>query len=511
MTDQQPFFEMRHITKYFSRVIANQDVTLEIRRGEVLALLGENGAGKSTIMKILYGLYHADQGTILRDGAEQVITSPRDAMKLGIAMIQQHFSLVPAHTVIENIILGTVRGTIDYSSHEAKLTALAQKYGFAVDPHQKISDLDVGQQQKVEILKALYMDASLLIMDEPTAVLTPQETDHLIQFIRDFTDQGNAVIFITHKLKEVMAVADRIVVMRDGVVMGNVLREDTSEPELSRLMIGRKLDNIEKKGSPALDSGNVVLSVSDLTCQDEHRIRVLDGISFDIHEGEIFGIAGVSGNGQEELCEALCGLLPPLSGEISLHGQPITHASIRERIDQGIGYVPVDRHKDAMISAMTLSENMLLRSSFAKRWSKGLFLNEPALKEYTQDLIGRFNVKTPGPDERIGRLSGGNQQKAIVGREIDLGTSLLLINQPTRGLDLGAINNIHATILKQREAGKSVLLISTELSEVFALSDRIGVMFKGRLMGIYRPEELDTEKIGLLMAGYPLEGEVSHA
>lgn len=511
MPDTTPFFEMSHITKYFSRVIANQDVSLEIHRGEVLALLGENGAGKSTIMKILYGLYRADQGTIRKDGREEVITSPRDAMKLGIAMIQQHFSLVSAHTVLENIILGSVQGAIDYAARERQLAELTARYGFAVDLNQKISDLDVGQQQKVEILKALYLNANLLIMDEPTAVLTPQETDHLIQFIRDFTDQGNSVIFITHKLKEVMAVADRIIVMRDGVVKGNVLRSETSELELSRLMIGRKLDNVEKKAVPGAQTGPVVLDVRDLTCRDQNRIKVLDGISFEIHQGEIFGIAGVSGNGQEELCEALCGLVPAESGEVRLRGESITHAGIRDRIEQGVGYVPVDRHRDAMIPVMTLAENMLLRSSFAERWKKSLFIDEGALKKYTEELIKRFNVKTPGPDERIGRLSGGNQQKAIVGREIDLGTSLLIINQPTRGLDLGAINNIHSTILRQRDDGKSVLLISTELSEVFALSDRIGVMFKGRLMGIYRPEELTTEKIGLLMAGSPLEGEVHHA
>lgn len=511
MPEKTPFFEMKNITKYFARVVANQDVSLDIQRGEVLALLGENGAGKSTIMKILYGLYKADHGMILKDGREQTINTPRDAMKLGIAMIQQHFSLVPAHSVIENIILGTVRGQIDYVSLEKKLEELTHQYGFDVDLKKQVGQLDVGQQQKVEILKALYMNANLLIMDEPTAVLTPQETGHLIQFIRDFTDQGNAVIFITHKLKEVMEVADRIVVMRDGVVKGNVLRSDTTEQVLSRLMIGRKLDDVKKKASPADRSGEKVLEVENLTYKDQDRISVLDGISFHINRGEVFGIAGVSGNGQEQLCEALCGLIRPDSGTIRLHGGDITSLSVKERIAQGIGYVPVDRHGDAMIAAMTLSENMMLRSSFDERWRKGLFIDEAALRDYTADLIRRFNVKTPGSDERIGRLSGGNQQKAIVGREIDLGTSLLIINQPTRGLDLGAINNIHSTILAQRDDGKSVLLISTELSEVFALCDRIGVMFKGRLMGIYEPEELDTEKIGLLMAGYPLEGGERHA
>lgn len=497
----QPFFELRNITKYFARVIANKNVNLTIERGEVLALLGENGAGKSTIMKILYGLYKADEGQILKDGVEQKINSPKAAMNLGISMIQQHFSLIPAHTVTENIILGSASGIIDYKDQTEAILNLIKKYDFGIDPSEKISDLDVGEQQKVEILKALFLQANLLIMDEPTAVLTPQETDRLMKFIRDYTDQGNSVIFITHKMKEVMEVADRIIVMRDGSVNGNVLKAETTESELSKLMIGHELSSLEVRNTSKREGTGKAVEVNNLSYKDKDGIQVLNEVSFTIDQGEILGIAGVSGNGQEELCEVLCGTLKADTGSILLNGVDITGRSIKDRIGLGIGYVPVDRYKDAMVPDMSIAENIMLRTSFDPKWQKNHFINVNFLNRSAQTLVKEFDVKTPGVDERISRLSGGNQQKVIVGREVAIGRELLIINQPTRGLDLGAVYNIHSTILEQRQEGKAILLVSTELSEIFSLSDRIAVMFKGRFMGIFTPNELTTEKIGLLMAG----------
>ena len=502
-----PFFELRKVSKYFAKVIANKDVTFSINRGEVLALLGENGAGKSTIMKILYGLYKADEGQILKDGVEERITSPKDAMSLGISMIQQHFSLVPVHTVTENIILGTVHGKIDYKKCEEDMQRLAKSYDFDIPVKAKVSELDVGIQQKVEILKALYLNASLLIMDEPTAVLTPQESDKLMEFVKQYTAKGNAVIFITHKLKEVMEVADRIIVMRNGKVCGDLKAEDTNETELSRLMIGEDLVQPDKGPQKDRKNQHARLSIDSVTLQKEGETPLLKDISFDVYEGEVFGIAGVSGNGQEELCEVVCGSLPVTSGKISFNGEDITSRTIRERIGKGIGYVPVDRHRDAMVMSMSIAENMMLKTSFDKKWVSYGLIDRRKLNDYTKKLITTFNIKAPGPDAKLGGLSGGNQQKCILSREVDNGSELLILNQPTRGLDLGAINNIHTTILEECKNGKSILLVSTELSEIFELCDRIAVMYKGRIMGIYRGEELTTEKIGLLMAGYSEEKE----
>ncbi|MEG0779464.1 MAG: ABC transporter ATP-binding protein [Oscillospiraceae bacterium] len=503
---ETPFFELRGISKYFARVIANQEVSFSVNRGEVLALLGENGAGKSTVMKVLYGLYRADEGQIFMDGKEQKITSPKAAMALGISMIQQHFSLVPAHSVIENIILGNVHGVVDYAKCRESVQALADSYGFDIPVDAKVSQLDVGLQQKVEILKALYLNANLLIMDEPTAVLTPQEADKLMTFIREYAARGNAVILITHKLKEVMAAADRIVVMRGGRVCGDLAAAGTDEAELSRLMIGEELVSPRRK--PARDISPVPrLQVQNISLQRQGEPPLLHDLSFTIAAGEIFGVAGVSGNGQEELCEIVWGAQAPDSGTISLDGQDITALPIRQRIGRGIGYVPVDRYRDAMVMDMTLAENMMLKSSYDKGWTTHGFLNQKKLHAITNGAIADYNVKTTGPDAQAKSLSGGNQQKVVLAREVSHGDSLLILNQPTRGLDLGAINNIHSAVLKEREAGKSVLLISTELSEIFQLCDRIAVMYKGGFMGIYSPEELNTEKIGLLMAGCHPTGE----
>jgi len=501
-----PFFELRNITKYFSQVIANKDVSFPIFRGEVLALLGENGAGKSTAMKILYGLYKADSGDILMNGEKKRIHSPKDAMALGISMIQQHFSLVPAHTVTENIILGNVHGRIDCKAHEQEILELAHQHGFNIIPDKLVRDLAVGMQQKVEILKALYQNTHLLIMDEPTAVLTPQEAEVLMQFVRGFTANGNSVIFITHKLKEVMDVADRIIVMRNGIVSGDLKRAETNERELSRLMIGREIiaNDEGNRRQPSKDS-DVRLVLDGVSIEEHGQVPKLKGISFSIHRGEIFGVAGVSGNGQQELCEVICGAIKPTSGRIYVDEKDITEKEIRDRIEIGIGYVPSDRHKDGMVMDMTLAENMMLKTSSDKKWQRNGFLDKRELDAYTEAAIKSYDIKAPGPNAVVKGLSGGNQQKVIVAREVNTGTSIIVFDQPTRGLDLGAIDYVHKTILAEREKGKSILLISTELSEIFALADRYTVLYKGETQGIYNRSELTTEEIGLLMAGYGLE------
>ncbi|AET70816.1 ATPase component of uncharacterized ABC-type transporter [Desulfosporosinus orientis DSM 765] len=502
------FFELRGISKYFAKVVANKDVSFSIQRGEVLALLGENGAGKSTIMKILYGLYKADEGKLFKDGKEVKIHSPKEAMELGISMIQQHFSLVPAHTVTENIILGNVHGRIDQKRFQEEIKKLSELYGFDLDPNDYIRDLAVGVQQKVEILKALYQKANLLIMDEPTAVLTPQEAEKLMEFVRDFTAQGNSVIFITHKLKEVMSVADRIIVMRSGKVYGDLKKEETNEIELSKLMIGKDLNWVTKDDQQEVKQ-EVRLETQGVTVKDKSGINVLENISLTVRKGEILGIAGVSGNGQKELCEVVCGALLPASGRIFLDGEDITEKGIRARIDLGIGYVPADRSKDGMIMEMSIAENMMLKSSYAKKWNNYGFINQKALNQYTAQEIEEYAIKAPSGETIVRGLSGGNQQKVILAREVDNGEKVIVFDQPTRGLDLGAVNHIHQVILKERDKGKSIVLVSTELSEIFALSDRIAVLYKGQIQGVFKRTELTTEKIGLLMAGFR-EGEVSN-
>ena len=499
-----PFLEIRNVTKLFSKVIANKNVSFSIDTGEVVALLGENGAGKSTIMKILYGLYRPDSGKILINGRELRIESPKDAMAQGISMIQQSFSLVSAHSVAENIILGSAKGIIDRRACEQKIRALALKYGFDIDPAAVVHDLPVGVQQKVEILKALFQNAKMLIMDEPTAVLTPQEALNLMDFVRHYAAAGNAVIFITHKLREVMEVADRIIVMRSGEVRGAIPRSGTDEKELSMMMIGRDLPPLPE--TPTIPPHTqAMLCLEGVSVRDRHGAVRLREVSFEIRKGEVLGIAGVSGNGQQELCEAICGSRPIASGRISLDGLEINGLSIRQRIDLGIGYVPADRQKDGMVMEMTLAENMILKTSFDAKWRKALFLNRVCISEYAKSKIAAYSIKTPGPEAVVKGLSGGNQQKVVVAREVDNGTRLILFDQPTRGLDLGAIDYVHKAILAERSRGKSVLLISTELSEIFALSDRIAVLYKGALQGIFPKAELTMEKIGLQMAGYSID------
>ena len=499
-----PVVEIDHVSKRFAKVLANDDVSITLNKGEVVALLGENGAGKSTIMNILYGIYHMTSGEIRVDQVRREIGAPRDAMALGISMIQQHFSLVGAHTVTENIILGNVKGKIDYEAEERKVQELSDRYQFGVSAKAKVGDLPVGMQQKVEIMKALYRDTRILIMDEPTAVLMPQEIDTLMDFIRSFAAEGNSVFFITHKMKEVMQVADRIVIMRNGRVSGTVSKSEVQMADLARLMIGHDLEELRRSEHDEKKEA-VRLKVNHVTVEQKGGVPLLKDLDFEIHAGEILGVAGVSGNGQDSLCELLYGALKPTSGTIALDGKDITNLNVAQHIALGIGYCASDRYRYGMVSDMTLSENMMLKSSYLHRWDKGGWISWKTVDRYTQEKIDQYTIKAPDPSVTIGSLSGGNQQKAVVAREVDMGQNFVIFDQPTRGLDLGAINYVHKTILNEREAGKSILLVSTELSEVFALSDRIAVICEGKFMGIFRNGALSTEQIGMLMAGVPME------
>ena len=467
----KPVVELKHITKRFARVLANDDVSMTIHKGEVVALLGENGAGKSTIMKILYGLYHATSGEIYIDGKEHRISSPKEAMDLGISMIQQHFSLVAAHTVTENIILGNCKGKLDAKAKEKEIQELAKQYGFDVPAGEYIRNLSVGTQQKVEILKALYLNARILIMDEPTAVLTPQEIDTLMAFVKQYVAKGNSVVFITHKMKEVMQVSDTIVVMRGGKICGTVKREDTNEKELAHMMIGRDLDVLQTPGQEDLSHNKKRLVLENISIAPKNQAPLLEDINFEIHEGEVLGVAGVSDNGQQELCELIYGARKATSGRILLDDKDITGTEVKDRIAMGIGYTASDRYRYAMVQDMSLAENMFLKSSYLKNWVKNGIVKWKAVQKYTRDQIKTYAVKAPDDSVPMGSLSGGNQQKVIVAREVDMGHKVIIFDQPTRGLDLGAINYVHKTILAEKEKGKSVLLVSTELSEIFALSD----------------------------------------
>ena len=500
--------ELKHISKRFAKVLANDDVSMVIKEGEVVALLGENGAGKSTIMKILYGLYHATEGEILIHQKKAEIRSPKEAMACGIAMIQQHFSLVEAHTVTENIILGHCKGKIDFKEKEKEIQALADQYHFDVPAGELVKNLTVGAQQKVEILKALYLNAKIIIMDEPTAVLTPQEADVLMGFVRDYVAKGNSIVFITHKMKEVLEVSDRIIVLRNGKISGTIEEGEiktVKESELVNLMIGHDLEIIKAPSMKEPENRKNRLEVENVSLKSKDNIPLLDNVSFSIKEGEILGFAGVSGNGQQELCEAIYGARKLNAGKVILDGEDISQLEVRDRIQEGIGYLASDRYRYGMISGMTLSENILLKASYLKNWVKNGIIKWKELNNYTESIIQEYKVKAPGHEVVIGSLSGGNQQKVVVAREVDRGEKLIIFDQPTRGLDLGAINYVHKTIMREKSKGKSILLVSTELSEIFALSDRIAILYKGKIMGIFQNGEISTEQIGLLMAGYELK------
>ncbi len=496
--------EMLNITKDFPGIRANDDVTLQVKRGEIHALLGENGAGKSTLMSILFGLYKPNKGQIKVNGNVVTIDNPLKATELKIGMVHQHFKLVEDFTVAENIILGVETtkslGRLDLDKAIEKVTALSEKFGLKVDPTAKIEDISVGMQQRVEILKMLYREAEVLIFDEPTAVLTPQEIDELITIIRGFAAEGKSIILITHKLKEIKAVADRCTVLRRGKYIGTIDVADASEKDLAEMMVGREVTFSVAKGEAKM--GEEVLRVEDLVVKDNRKLKAVKGVSFAVRAGEILGIAGIDGNGQTELIEAITGLRPAESGKVFINGNDITGASVRKCTEAGIGHIPQDRHKHGLVLDFLLDENLVLQTYYKEPYAIRGIIQEQAVADKANQIIEEFDVRCgKGPKTGARSMSGGNQQKAIVGREIDRSPDLLIAAQPTRGLDVGAIEYIHSRIVEERDAGKAVLLVSLELDEVMNVSDRIAVIYEGEIVGIVKPSETDENEIGLMMSG----------
>lgn len=494
--------DVQQVTKQFPGVLANDRVDFSLRRGEIHALLGENGAGKSTLMNIIYGLYEPDAGQILVNGQPAKISNPNDAIALGIGMVHQHFMLVPVFTVAENIMLGaeeTKNGSLNLPAVRQKIRQLSKEYGLTVDPDALIEELPVGLQQRVEIVKALYRQAKILVLDEPTAVLTPQEADDLFVIMRQLTQKGVSIIFITHKLREVLAVADTITVMRRGQVVGTTTPQGKTEADLAALMVGREvLLQVEKT---AATPGKPVLQVENLTVTDERGVDVVRQLSFEVLAGEVLGIAGVQGNGQTELVEVLTGLRPVRSGRVLLKGESIPAADPRFLFEHGLAHVPEDRHKHGLVLSYDLVDNIALCTYYKPPFANGLVRNRPVIQAETEKLIQQYDVRTPGPLVNASTLSGGNQQKVIIARELSRPIKLLVVNQPTRGLDVGSIEFIHKRIIEERDKGVAVLLVSAELDEILGLADRVAVMFHGQIMDIVPIEKATKEKLGLLMAG----------
>lgn len=504
--NSQPYaIEMRNITKRFPGIIANDNITLGLKKGEIHALLGENGAGKSTLMSVLFGLYQPEEGEILKDGVPVKINDPNDANALGIGMVHQHFKLIECFSVLDNIILGVEPnklGFINKKEAREKVLALSGKYGLSVDPDAIIEDITVGMQQRTEILKMLYRDNEILIFDEPTAVLTPQEIEELMQIMRRLAAEGKSILFISHKLNEIMEVADRCTVLRRGKMIGTVNIEDTTKEELSRMMVGRDVELTVHKND--MKTGDVVLSVENLTVASRiHKKDAVKDVSFDVRSGEIVCIAGIDGNGQTELVYGITGLEPVKSGKITLCGEDITHASIRKRSTSGMSHIPEDRHKHGLVLDYSLEDNIVLQKYFEPEFTNNLgFLNRENIRKYAETLIDRFDIRSgQGAVTTARSMSGGNQQKAIVAREIDKDPDLLVAVQPTRGLDVGAIEFIHKKLVDMRNAGKAVLLVSLELEEVMSVPDRILVMYEGEIVGELDPKTTTTEELGLYMAG----------
>ena len=502
--------EMLHITKRFPGIIANDDITLQLKKGEIHALLGENGAGKSTLMSVLFGLYQAEEGIIKKDGVEVSIKDPNDANALGIGMVHQHFKLVECFSVLDNIILGVEPnklGFLQKAEARKKVMALSEKYGLRVDPDALISDISVGMQQRVEILKMLYRDNEILIFDEPTAVLTPQEIDELMEIMRGFKKEGKSILFITHKLNEIMAVADRCTVLRKGKYMGTVDIKDTTKEELSRMMVGRDVQlQVDKK--PA-KPGKVVLDVKNVTMQSpQHKKDAVRNVSFQVHAGEIVCLAGIEGNGQTEFIYGLTGLEKINGGKIMLDGKDITSESIRQRSKDGMSHIPEDRHKHGLVLDYSLENNIVLQRYWQPEFQKNGFIRSDKVREYSDRLIQQYDVRSgQGSSTIVRSMSGGNQQKAIIAREIDKDPMLLVAVQPTRGLDVGAIEYIHRQIVAERDKGKAVLLVSLELDEVMNLSDRILVMYEGEIVGEFDPKTTTVQELGLYMAGARKQGK----
>ena len=496
--------EMLNITKRFPGIVANDNITLQLRKGEIHALLGENGAGKSTLMSVLFGLYQAEEGQIKKDGKVVEIKDPNDANALGIGMVHQHFKLVECFTVLDNIILGvetTKHGILQKAEARKKVMELSERYGLAVDPDALIEDITVGMQQRTEILKMLYRDNEILIFDEPTAVLTPQEIEELMRIMKNLAAEGKSILFISHKLNEIMEVADRVTVLRKGKYIGTVDVANTTKEELSRMMVGRDVEfQVHKEPRTP---GEEILKVENLTVASKaHGNNAVKNVSFTVRRGEIVCIAGIDGNGQTELVYALTGLEKPASGKITMLGKDITHASIRERSVGGMSHIPEDRHKHGLVLDYSLEYNEVLQTYFEPRFTNKGFLNKPAIREYAEKLIEEYDVRSgQGPITRARSMSGGNQQKAIIAREIDRDPELLVAVQPTRGLDVGAIEFIHKQLVAQRDEDKAVLLVSLELDEVMSVPDRILVMYEGEIVGELDPNQTTVEELGLYMSG----------
>ena len=496
--------EMLNIRKEFPGIVANDDITLQLRKGEIHALLGENGAGKSTLMSVLFGLYQPEAGVIKKNGEIVKINDPNDATALNIGMVHQHFKLVDVFTVLDNIILGaedTKLGFIQKQAARKKVQALSEKYKLHVDVDAKIEDISVGMQQRVEILKMLYRDNEILIFDEPTAVLTPQEIDELMEIMRGFAAEGKSILFITHKLNEIMAVADRCTVLRKGKYVGTVDIKDTNKQELSNMMVGRPVQlQVQKEEATPAD---VILDVQELTVPSKlHKNDAVKNVSFQVRAGEIVCIAGIDGNGQTELVYGLTGLEKASRGKVTLCGKDISKASIRKRSDAGMSHIPEDRHKHGLVLDDSLENNIVLQSFFEERFQKFGFIKRNAVRAYANQIIEKYDVRSgQGAATTARSMSGGNQQKAIIGRELDRENPLLIAVQPTRGLDVGAIEYVHSQLVAQRDSGKAVLLVSLELDEVMNLSDRILVMYEGEIVGELDPKTTTVQELGLYMAG----------
>ena len=496
--------EMNHIRKEFPGIVANDDITLQLKKGEIHALLGENGAGKSTLMSVLFGLYQPEAGTIKKDGKEVKINNPNDATALGIGMVHQHFKLVDVFTVMDNIILGaetTRMGFLQKKEAKKKVQELSDRYGLKVDVDAKIENITVGMQQRVEILKMLYRDNDILIFDEPTAVLTPQEIDELMEIMKGFAKEGKSILFITHKLNEIMAVADRVTVLHKGKYIGTVNTKDVTKQDLSTMMVGRPVQ-LEVKKEEA-KPGDVVLSVENFTVPSKlHKNDAVKNISFNVRKGEIVCIAGIDGNGQTELIYGLSGLEKATGGKVVLCGKDISACSTKQKSKAGMSHIPEDRHKHGLVLDYTLEQNMVLQKYNEPQFQKGGFIRFDEVRKYAETLIDKYDVRSgQGPITVTRSMSGGNQQKAIIAREIDRDKPLIIAVQPTRGLDVGAIEYIHSQLVAERDKGKAVLLVSLELDEVMSLSDRILVMYEGEIVGELDPKKTDVNELGLYMSG----------
>ncbi len=506
-----PVVELKQITKVFPGIIANDSISFKLHKGEIHALLGENGAGKSTLMNVVFGLYQPEEGSIEVNGEPVIIDSPNRAIELGIGMVHQHFKLVQPFTVTENIILGSEpkKGTrINYKKATEEIRQLSEQYGLQVNPNAKIHDISVGMQQRVEILKTLYRGAEILIFDEPTAVLTPQEISELMEIMKRLVAEGKSIILITHKLKEIMQIADNVTIIRRGKVVDTFKKSETTPQELAEKMVGRNVTfKVDKK--PA-EPGSVVLEMANIVSNNKEGTAVLQGLNLQVRAGEILGIAGVDGNGQSELIEALTGLRHVDGGTVKLLGQDITNMSPRKITESGVSHIPEDRHKHGLVLDFSVSENMVLETYYKPPFNKGGFLNFDAIDKHATRLVERFDVRTPSIATHARSLSGGNQQKAIIAREIDKNPTLMIAAQPTRGLDVGAIEFVQQQLIAQRDQGKAVLLISFELDEIINVSDRIAVIYEGQIVGEVLPEKTNDQELGLMMAGSTAKRGAAH-